>query len=244
MLKPFSRNQWTAAAILVLLSPCVLAQSAVPSLTYLRHVMDSFHDRFPVYDDISSPGNHFHARGQLPDEFSRVTINGSWTGNPHSGATAIRCTFAPRWSNDFGGFYFLNGILYNGMPVPYFGGYEVPGTPLMRTEESGIDLSGATFLTFWARGENGDEQIEFFLGGVGRNPHNGDPEQPFPDSTRRTPAVGNLFTLATDWQLFSIDLSGVKDLSNIMGGFGWVASAQHNPDGAVFYLDDIQYVQE
>ena len=35
----------------------------------------------------------------------------------------------------------------------------------------GYDLSGATKITFWAKGEKGGEQIEFFAGGItGDNP--------------------------------------------------------------------------
>jgi len=78
---------------------------------------------------------------------------------------------------------------------------------------------------------------EFFMGGVGRNAVTGVPTTPFPDSTPRCPAIGTLFTLTTQWQKITIDLTGL-DLRYILGGFGWVASADNNPNGAVFYLDD------
>ena len=32
-----------------------------------------------------------------------------------------------------------------------------------------------------------------------------------------------------------------KDLSHVIGGFGWAANSDNNPNGATFYLDDIQY---
>src|SRR4051812_32997788 len=83
------------------------ADSAQRSLAYLRRVMDEFHTRFPVYDDVSSAGNHFHAYAKVPDQFAPVEMNGSWTVGPHSGATAIRCEFKP--TSPFGGFYFQNG---------------------------------------------------------------------------------------------------------------------------------------
>jgi hypothetical protein len=38
----------------------------------------------------------------------------------------------------------------------------------------------------------------------------------------------------------TINLTG-KNLTHIIGGFGWVASAQQDPQGATFYLDDITY---
>jgi hypothetical protein len=37
-----------------------------------------------------------------------------------------------------------------------------------------------------------------------------------------------------------IDLTG-KDLKSVGGGFGWVANASNNPNGAIFYLDDVKY---
>jgi hypothetical protein len=32
-----------------------------------------------------------------------------------------------------------------------------------------------------------------------------------------------------------------KNLTHIIGGFGWVASTAKDPHGATFYLDDIAY---
>ena len=46
--------------------------------------------------------------------------------------------------------------------------------------------------------------------------------------------------LTTDWQQFTIDLEG-KDLSSISGGFCWATNLDVNPDGAMFYLDDIRF---
>jgi hypothetical protein len=235
-------------AILTVVVPRTARQSAALSIEHLRRVMDEFHDRIPVYDDIGSPGNRFHARGQIPDETALVTIYGSWTDSPRSGATCIRCSFT-RDGDNHGGFYFLNGILLGpdapppllrNAPAPYFGEAIVPGTNIAVTNRSGLNLQGATALTFWARGTMGNEVIEFFIGGVGRDAESGVKTQPFPDSTPRVPARGKTTQLTTSWQKFTIDLTGV-DLSNIMGGFGWTANASNNPNGAVFFLDDIQF---
>ncbi len=65
-------------------------QSADASLAYLNAAMDQFHTRFPVYDDVSSAGNHFHAYAKIPDANAAVTMNGSWASAPHGGATGIR----------------------------------------------------------------------------------------------------------------------------------------------------------
>jgi hypothetical protein len=207
------------------------AASVAASIAYLRTVMDQYHNRFVVYEDVSSAGNHFHAYAKIPTAMAPVAINGSWTDRPHSGATAIRAQFTANTGNgDFGGFYFQNGILVGTAPVPNFGD----------TPNAGVDLTGATSLSFWARGEVGGEQLEFFVAGVGRNPVTGQPTNPFPDSSPRRPAQGTRYTLTTAWQRFEIPLSGA-DLSYVLGGFGWVASQAFNPTGAVFYLDDIQF---
>ncbi len=201
-------------------------QSAPASIQHLANAMDQFHNRFPVYDDVSSAGNHFHMLAKFPNQFALVTINGSYSLNKHSGATAIRCTFTPGGGN-FGGYNFQNGILPNGAiaPVPNFG--TVPN--------AGYDLTGATTLTFWARGEQGGEVLDFFMGGVGWD---GTTRiSPFPDSTS---AVKITVALTTQWTQYTIDLAG-EDISYVLGGFGWGVNGALNPGGAVFYVDDIQY---
>lgn len=209
-------------------APSGPTRSVQDSVAYLRAVMDQYHNGFGVYEDVSSAGNHFHAYAKIPSGASPVTINGSWTALPHSGATAIRAEFTP--SAPFGGFYFQNGTLTSTVPQPNFGD----------TPNAGVNLAGATALTFWARGERGGERLEFFVAGVGRNAATGAPTNPYPDSSPRRPAVGTLSTLSNAWQKFTIDLTSM-DLSYVLGGFGWVASSAENPSGAVFFLDDIQY---
>lgn len=206
------------------------ADSAQRSVAYLRRVMDQFHTRFPVYDDVSSAGNHFHAYAKIPDQSAPVEMNGSWTDNPHSGATAIRCEFQP--SGSFGGFYLQNGTLTGTQTAPVTNFGTVPN--------AGIDLTGAVALTFWARGATGNEKIDFFVGGVGYDATNNVPIAPYPDSSPRTPPVGSLTTLSSTWQKYSIDLRG-RPMNYVLGGFGWVADTAHNPNGAVFFLDDIQF---
>ncbi len=208
--------------------------SAGQAIGYLSEAMDEYHTNFNVYEDVSSAGNHFFAWAKIPSADAPATVNGSWTDRPHSGATAIRCEFDASGNNPFAGFYFQNGLLPAGAqaPIPNFG--TVPN--------AGVDLSDATQLTFWARGEHGGERIEFLVAGVGRDAQTGLPlpDFPFPDSSPRFPASGTLTPLTNDWRQYTIDLHGLN-LSYVLGGFGWVASAQQNPSGAVFFLDDIRY---
>jgi hypothetical protein len=203
--------------------------SAGAALEHLRRVMDRYHESFIVYEDVSAAGNHFHSWAKIPDQNATVTMAGSWTDSPHVGATAIRAEFQDISGVNFGGFYLLNGILgaNDRSPHPNFG-----------TEpNAGIDLTGATALTFWARGQSGGETIEFFMGGVGRDPNTGQALSLYPDST---PVVKQTVSLTAQWKQYSLDLTG-RDLSYILGGFGWVASDTTNPGGAVFFLDDIEY---
>ena len=95
---------------------------------------------------------------------------------------------------------------------------------------TGYDLSRASRLTFWVRGQTGNELVQFFVGGITGT--YGDSLQP----KIKTPVL----TLSTTWQQVTIDLTGT-DLTHIIGGFGWVARAIDNPYGATFYLDDITY---
>ncbi|MBX3278401.1 MAG: hypothetical protein KF868_10405 [Acidobacteria bacterium] len=198
-------------------------------IEYLARIQDQYHDRFPVYDDVGSPGNHFHSLAKIPDESALVTSFGSSTLNPRSGATAIRCTFTPGGVN-FGGFYYLNGVLPDGAaaPQPNFG--VLPN--------AGVNLTGAAALSFWARGEQGGEFVEFFMGGIGRDPNTNAPIAPFPDSTE---VVKQAFMLSTSWQQYSLDLTG-KNLGYVLGGFGWIVDGAQNPGGAIFHIDDIEYV--
>jgi hypothetical protein len=39
--------------------------SAQGAITFLSDVMDQFHNRFPVYDDVGSAANHFVAYGKI-----------------------------------------------------------------------------------------------------------------------------------------------------------------------------------
>lgn len=81
-------------------------------------------------------------------------------------------------------------------------------------------------LSFWARGAQGGEAIEFKVGAVDILPIPGR-------------SLGRV-TLQDTWTQYSIELEGM-DLTNAIGLFAWVAADISNPRGATFYLDDIQF---
>lgn len=88
------------------------------------------------------------------------------------------------------------------------------------------DLSAVNRLTFWAKGDQGGEAIEFKIGAVDILPSPGR-------------SLGKV-TLTGDWKQYEIDLSGMN-LTNAIALFYWGATDMDNPKGAVFYLDDIQF---
>jgi len=170
---------------------------------------------FAVYTDGGAPGNHYVPSGYMGD-YRAVTMNQYWTGHPHDGKTCIRVTYrgAVPGGMEWAGVYWQS-------PANNWGTVSGP---------TGYNLSRAIRLTFWVRGTTGADRIQFLVGGItGR----------YGDSLR--PAVKTpVLKLSTAWQRVTITLAG-KNLTHIIGGFGWVASAQNDPDGAIFFLDDIVY---
>lgn len=209
---------------------------------HLTEVMDKYHQSFDVYTDAGAGGNHFVLLAKI-GTVTDVAVNSSFTETVHSGATAIKNTFAPSRPDSWGGVYFQNGVLLADDVAPRYNWGDYPN--------AGYDLRGATQLTFWARGEKGGERVEFFALGIGRNSQNGAPLKPYPDSSPKVTLCGLVgrdsgatpcfITLANTWRLYTITVTGL-DLSYVLGGFGWVTNAPQNDGQAItFYLDDIQY---
>lgn len=141
-------------------------------------------------------------------EIAAIGLDEKCTVQPHSGATCMKVEFNSR--TGFGGIAGQN-------PPNDWG--DVPG---------GVDLTGATQLTFWARGEKGGELVSFKMGILGS-------EKKYPDSCHaETPEI----RLTRDWKKYTIDLTG-KDLSRIKTGFVWAVAGHGEP--VTFYLDDIAY---
>ena len=212
----------------------VLSSSFDLAVDYLTTAMDAFHNTFDVYTDLSAAGNHFPALTMVPDENARVGMDQCCTENPFSGSTCIECTFQSQ-GNNYGGYYFLNGVLTGDETGPQANWGDEP--------DAGFDLNGAANITFYARGKTGGEKVEFFVGGVGwKVDWQGNstiPEKPFPDSFPKVRT--GVFTLGKVWKQYTIDLQG-QDLSYVLSGFGWVATAADNNDKNItFYIDEVQW---
>ncbi|MEW6079454.1 MAG: hypothetical protein AB1724_16730 [Thermodesulfobacteriota bacterium] len=198
------------------------------ALDYLAAVQDKYHRFFYVYSDAEAAGNHFTIPGRTGNVVSGAPFPSMETAcleHPFSGVTCIRAESGLR-GRDWGGWYFLNGVLTGDGtgPKENWGDHS----------KAGFDLTGATALTFQARGARGGERVEFFAFGVGRNDG-----KPFPDSS---PTVSTGFIrLTSQWKPYRIDLAG-KPLNYVIGGFGWITNAIENQDrSVVFFLDDIRY---
>ncbi|TAN61256.1 hypothetical protein EPN16_03625, partial [bacterium] len=167
---------------------------------------------FSVYTDRQSSDNHYIPSGWMGD-FGDIKINDQSTDNPHSGKTCIQFVYTAKKSQNQGwsGVYWQN-------PANNWG-----------SKKGGFDLTGMTKLTFWVRGQKGGEILQKVkVGGI-----KGD----YSDTSEVE--MGPI-QLTDAWQQVTVNLVG-KDISYISGGFAWVATADQNPDGATFYLDDLKF---
>ncbi|OIO36087.1 MAG: hypothetical protein AUJ74_03710 [Candidatus Omnitrophica bacterium CG1_02_44_16] len=168
---------------------------------------------FYVYSDNGSPDNHFIPAGWMGDH-SDVTLDQGTTEAFYSGLTSIKITYSNKASknNRWAGVF-----------------WQEPERNWGTIENAGFDLTGATKLTFWAKGKNGNERIEEFkMGGI---------TGAFGDTD--TAGIGPI-VLTQEWKQYTINLSG-KNLRRIIGGFAWSVNLDNDPQGCTFYLDDIKY---
>ena len=169
-------------------------------------------ETFVIYKDKGSRENHFIPSGWMGD-YSDIKLNDGYAENPHSGKTCLKIEYLTLASK---------GSRWAGIYWQY------PQNNWGNVDRS-YNLTGAGKLTFWAKGEKGNEHIqEFKVGGISGE---------YPDSN--SSSIGPV-TLTIEWQQYEIDLSG-KDLSHVIGGFAWATNLDGNPEGAVFYIDDIQF---
>lgn len=168
---------------------------------------------FPIFTTMGARDNHYVPSGFMPDGVC-LTVNERWQEDCYSGRTCIKIIYdidCSRETARWAGVYWQN-------PAHNWG-----------DRRGGYNLTGATKLTFWARGERGGERIEEFrIGGI-----TGD----YPDTD--TAFIGPVI-LSDSWQQYTIDLRG-KDLSYISGGFSWTTNVDVNPESCTFYLDHIIY---
>lgn len=167
---------------------------------------------FPIYSDASSTDNHFFPSGWMGD-YGDLTVDEAHQVDPHGGATAFKVSYSAKGAQGarWAGIYWQNPANNWGNVV---GGY---------------DLTGATKLTFWARGEKGGERIDKFqVGGI---------KGVYADSDQA--AIGPVL-LQSEWKKYEVNLEN-RDLSSLSGGFMFAMNADNNPEGFTIYLDDVRF---
>lgn len=167
---------------------------------------------FPMYTEWPMEPGSFVPSGWMGD-LGNISMYECERTNPHSGEMAIRVSFAPTGTLGWSGVYWQH-------PENNWG-----------TLEGGYSFTGASRLTFWVRGDQGGEGVEFFVGGLG------DPTDPYSDTIRPARSSGPI-VLSDQWEQVEIRLAGA-DLGRVIGGFAWVAGHCHNSEPIIFYLDDI-----
>ena len=154
------------------------------------------------------------------NEDVRAYVPSGWMGNtesikvdencktaPKSGTTCVECEFTS--TRGWGGVVWQN-------PPEDWG-----------DKAGGLNFTGATQLTFWAKGARGGEEIKFGFGLLGR-------EKKFFDTGKKEVP----FQLTQEWKQYTIKLERT-DLRRIKTGFYWALSSSNQP--IKFYLDDIQF---
>lgn len=206
--------------------------AAEKAIQALKNTLEEERRNIYVYRDFGDTENHYTQKALMAGMDASLVrdMNENWQENPYSGSSCIRCEQITH-EGDWGGWLFLNGYLPEGSNVPELNDGTVDG--------QGLDLSGAERLTFFARGEKGGEQVEFFTCGFGYNSEWNAQVVPFPDSSMKRST--GVVTLTQEWTQFSIDLSSA-DMSSIVCGFGYVLKGNVPSDREkVCYLDEIRF---
>jgi hypothetical protein len=112
-------------------------------------------------------------------------------------------------------------------------------------DKEGRNLGGRGYreLSVWARGvpdRNGRYPVIQFKAGGGS-----DPSKKYQASFE---AEGDFVTLTGDWQRYTVSLvetrgqaTVVKDMSSAISAFSFVLRGEDNPNGATFFLSEIEY---
>ncbi|KYG64796.1 hypothetical protein AZI86_11365 [Bdellovibrio bacteriovorus] len=209
------------------------------SLNYLKTIQDQYTSStssFYVFKDSLSPANHFNLGatyngngGSISYDDKSCTSTQSYTGD-----SCIKFTYSATGAIGDGGYAgwdLLNGAFPNGAGSPQIN----YGT----IANAGWNLTGATSLTFWAKGQSGGEKVKFYALGAGYS------VEANPDSNPEVHVIGadgsGFITLTTTWTQYTMDLSAAN-LSYVLRGFGAVtSSADLNSTNGVFYVDEIKF---
>jgi len=139
-----------------------------------------------------------------------LTLDGANTENPHDGVASIKM----RYEGKFG----WVGVAWQHPPNNW------------GDQDGGFDLTGATELELWARGEYGGEKIKIGVGLLEK-------DRAYPDSGI-TSIEG--IVLTREWQRYTIPLKKV-DPSSLKTGFVATITGRSTP--VTVYLDSIRFIR-
>ena len=200
----------------------------MPAADFLRHQVDYAFEQYYVYTDTAMPENHFPVLVYMGppgmEGAPPITVSTVCTTAPCAGSECIRSEV----THASAGACFQHGYMENGDTVPR--------PNLGDRPDAATDLTGARHLVFHARGERGGEEVEFFVGGIGRDLAGPQGDGPFPD----VPKIAEPKTLTQIWQTFGMVLPDDTKLDHVINGFGWWQRARPNGP-SVIYIDDIRY---
>ena len=163
---------------------------------------------FPVYDD-GVDGMPWVPSGWMGGT-EQLTLDGDSTEKVHDGKRSIRIRYE--------GLFGWAGIAWQ-HPANNWG-----------DSDGGFDLTGATALEVWARGQYGGEKVSFGVGIL-------EEDTAYPDSGI---AKVDGITLTREWTRYEVPLKRL-DLSSIKTGFVVTLVGRETP--VTLYLDRIRFVQ-
>ena len=250
------------AILTTVVSPSSTPTSWVPdtaSVNYLVNIMDKDISSFVVFRDSGHYLNHFEHTAPYAGPTTTPNPYAVPTGTadpldyicaaPHAGKDCIHVNWdlsdaTTGNSNAWGGINFTNGR-FDTHPTNQggsgIGNYWSLANNYATGRNQGQNLTGATKLTFWAKGTTGNEQVKFSFGGGGyagsTTPQTGSTSGADTlEAVYVNPVSPNYTALTTFWKKYTIDLAG-KDLSYVTAGFGMSLSGGVKSE---FYIDDIE----
>ena len=139
-----------------------------------------------------------------------LSLDGGFTDDTHEGKAAIRMRYT--------GTFNWVGVAWQNPPNNW------------GEQDGGFDMTGATALEVWARGEYGGEKVTFGVGLLAA-------DREYPDSAiEKTGTI----ELTSEWRRYRVQLKG-KDLSSLKTGF--VVTLQGRRSPVTIYLDSIRFVR-
>jgi len=139
-----------------------------------------------------------------------LSVDGDYSDQVQAGEHALRLQFTGR--NGWAGIAWQN-------PPGNWG-----------EQDGGFDLSGATKLEIWARGERGGEKVSFGVGLLDR-------KHAFPDSAI---VKSRSISLTPEWRRYDLALDG-EDLTSLKTGF--VVTLEGGRSPLTIYLDSIRFTR-